>query len=384
MLVVTVLPRDPRVERAARAVAAAGYPVTLLCPSWGPEAGRVDWGSGIATRLLPRTLAYHTYPFLYDRVMVDAAVEEKPWLIHAHDLTTSVMGLLAADRTGAHLVADFHEWYSENVTYSYLRREFVPHPRSKRALFRRAERAVLAHASRVITVSESLAREIERAFQPAHSLAVVRNVPPWRPRGAPSVSLRTLVEAKETDFIVLYQGGLGPSRALEPIVAALAHTPPDVQLVIRGPGVERWGPSYRRLAARKGVGSRLHILPPVASDRVVEEAAGADAGIWSLKDCCLNFRFALPNKLFEYLAAGLPVLVADLPEARAVVEKYDVGLWFDPDSARSIGDGMTRMAMDRDFAARCRANTRTALSDLCAEREWAQIPALYEELDVER
>ena len=117
---------------------------------------------------------------------------------------------------------------------------------------------------------------------------------------------------------------MGPSRCLEPIIEAVGRVP-GVALVIRGAEVRHREPAYRHLARSVGAEDRVY-LDPVPSNRVVAEASTANAGIWALKDLCLNFRCALPNKLFEYLAAGIPLLAADLPEARRLVEGYRVGL----------------------------------------------------------
>ena len=99
------------------------------------------------------------------------------WVFHCHDLTTSLVGLAAAATTGAACVCDFHEWYSENVAWDRWRGRFRRHPRLKRALFRWVERLCLRHATRVLTVCESLAERIHDEFQAGRDLAVVRNIP---------------------------------------------------------------------------------------------------------------------------------------------------------------------------------------------------------------
>src|SRR5262249_54974181 len=90
----------------------------------------------------------------------------------------------------------------------------------------------------------------------------------------------------------------------------------------------------------------------------------------------LNFKFSLPNKVFEYLAAGVPLLGADLPEVRRLVDRYRVGLCFDPECPRSIADAINRFT-DDDFLRTCRANIAGALEDLRADREWDKLAELY-------
>jgi glycosyltransferase involved in cell wall biosynthesis len=115
----------------------------------------------------------------------------------------------------------------------------------------------------------------------------------------------------------------------------------------------------------------------------VEAASAGDIGLWTLlANVGLNFRYALGNKIFEYLAAGLPLLVADLPEARRLVEHYQVGLCFDPDSPASIAIAIKRMVEDDNFREACRANIPRALHTLRAEQEWDKLVHVYRGLVV--
>src|SRR5262249_44155012 len=149
--------------------------------------------------------------------------------------------------------------------------------------------------------------------------------------------------------VVLYQGGVGPSRNLEPVIRAMALVR-GTALVIRGPGVETFGKGYLDLAERCGAGGRVFCLDAVPSGEGVRRAREADFGLWTLlSDVGLNFRLALPNKVFEYLAAGLPVLSADLPEVRALLDRYQCGLCFDPEDPRDIARVISQLAQDEPF-----------------------------------
>ena len=122
------------------------------------------------------------------------------------------------------------------------------------------------------------------------------------------------------------------------------------------------------------------LAPPVPSKDVVAAARGADAGIWTLPALCRNFTFALPNKIFEYLAADLPVLVAHYAEAKRLVEENAVGLTFDPYDPRSIAESINRKVQDKQLRADFKASTRTTLAKLDAKSEWQKVVSLYESL----
>jgi glycosyltransferase involved in cell wall biosynthesis len=385
MLVISNLRIDPRVERAARSAASAGYEVVVICPdisSPSLAAAPLDWGPRVRFHSVPgeTSVCVMQPPWLACEALHRAALEYAPLVIHCHDLTTALAGLSAARITRAFAVCDFHEWYSENVSWDAASAAWVAHPKGKRAWFRFAERVALWQADATVTVCGSIADELSRMARPAQrTVDVIRNIPPLSGSGKQYPSLKTELGLGPDDFLLLWQGGTGPSRMLEPIIEALAELP-RVTFVIRGPSLDLFGEGYRALADRLGVGQRLVLQPPVPSADVVNAAHGADAGIWTLPKLSKNFYYALPNKIFEYMAAGLPVLAADFPEARKMVVGNGIGLCFDPYDPSSIAHCIRQLAEEPGTAERFRAAVPRALEGIAAETEWQTLPAIYRRL----
>ncbi len=385
MLVVSDLRIDPRVEREARALVGGGYAVTVLCPDLGKgelaECG-LDWGPGIRFDILPWTAASfaNEFPGFMAHELYERALEYRPFAYHAHDLNTAFAGLAAARRTGAHLIADFHEWTSENVHWDREQASYAPFGGEWKHRLQKLEACCLAEASAVVTVCDSIADALADELGGGKRPLVVRNIPTVPSDAERSYQpLRQQLGLPEGQFVLLWQGGTGPTRLIEPIIEALAFAPRCV-LVIRGPSLDQFGEGYRAIAERVGAGDRLILLPPVLSRDVVAAARGADAGIWTLPNLCRNFTFALPNKIFEYMASGLPVLVAAHPEARRLVEAYGVGLSFDPYDPASIAAAINRLIDDPGLAAALRHATGPALTALDPEREWDKLVAVYDAL----
>ncbi len=384
MLVVSDLRIDPRVEREARALAGAGYQVQIICPSV-PDADhtqvKLDWGPNVTIVFLhwsaasfmdkpPGYLAYQLYR---------EAIKSEPFAIYSHDLSTAYAGIVAAKVTGAHFVVDFHEWFSENVHWDYATAKWTPYPQDWKRQLQKLEARCLSEASATITVCDLIADAMvdELGGRRPH---IIRNIPSLS--AVPTKEyppLKQQLELPESCFVVLWQGGIGPTRMIEPIIEALVHAP-RCTFVIRGPSLDLYGDGYLEIARRLGVEDRLILLPPVPSRDVVVAARGADAGIWTLPPLCRNFTYALPNKLFEYLAADLPVLAARYPEPVRLLGKYEIGLTFDPHVPQSIADGINRLVNEPELATRFRANTRTALKDLDAQREWQKLVDIYDGL----
>lgn len=386
MLVISPLPHDPRVQREAQMLASKGFRVTVLCPQWYPVTPAPDWGPRITFRIAkPGAGTFPTrFPYIFGWRLFRLALKEPAWAYHAHDLDTALPALLAAAIRRVPCICDFHEWYAENVTFDPAAQRYHPHGWLRRSVYRMMERQVLQHASCVITVCDSIADMMEKFYKAPRKVHVLRNIPRVEACDgqAPRINLRQLLRIPERTKIVLYQGGVGPSRNLEPIIRAMAHVERAV-LVIRGPGIDLYGPNYLEVARSVGATGRVFCLPAVPSADVVREARAADVGIWSLlANVGLNFKLALPNKIFEYLMAGIPILAADLPEAARLVLGYQVGLCFDPEDPMSIAAAIRRMSEDDDFLHRCRSCIRHSLADLQADKEWHKLVDLYDNLTV--
>jgi glycosyltransferase involved in cell wall biosynthesis len=102
--------------------------------------------------------------------------------------------------------------------------------------------------------------------------------------------------------------------------------------------------------------------------------------VWTLPNLCRNFRMALPNKIFEYLASGLPIVVADYPEARKIADDHGVGVTFDPYDPRSIAAAINRLAENSETLVRVRAAVPEALARLHVDSEWSKLADLYKSL----
>jgi starch synthase len=389
MLVISDLRIDPRVRREAQALAAAGYRVTVACPSpfadttMPPE---IDWGEGIDIRYVG--IACGDYvglrPGFRGGALLDVIFREfggRCFLaVHAHDLNTAYVALAFARLTGAHLVADFHEWASENVHWDDTAKAWLPIPADWKAELQALERRVMQEASAVITVSPTIAQAISEELGGGRPLSLIRNIPDLAFSASSAYpSLRDTLGLRPDEFLILYQGGIGPTRRIEPAIAALAHAPNCV-LAIRGPRMDLYEDGYRRAAAAAGASRRVHLLDAVPSTDVVAATHGADAGLYTVVGVCRNYQLALPNKVYEYAAAGLPVLVSDYPEVSRFVREADIGLTFDAEDPHSIAAAMNRLASEAALTARFKANAARALASVDGQQEWQKLVALYDAL----
>ena len=194
----------------------------------------------------------------------------------------------------------------------------------------------------VLTVSDGIADRLVELHGLRRRPAVVRNVPDVT--GPPAGGRLRRVLGIGAAPLVLHQGAPARHRGCEQLVRAMGSVP-DAQLVFLG---DEGDPGYvaglTRLARECGLGERVHFVPSVPLEELLGQTAEADVGVSLLEDVCENHRLALPNKVFEYVAAGVPVVASRLPEVTQLVEGRGIG-WTanasDPaDVARAIREAL--------------------------------------------
>ncbi len=373
---------DSRVIREARSLAAAGHRVILACLAASPGTAAV-LGHGVDLRVIPlasqaarpggespfiavrrrRLRALHaqvTWLFRYranvrswGRRAVAAVGSADVW--HAHDFT----GLLAlAGRLPAHvpLVYDSHELFADTGSAARL-------PRLARAILVREERRLLRRADAVITVNPGLATVLAARYPPVRPI-VVRNCPPLADPGPwPSDRLRNAAGISPDAVVVLFHGAITADRGIEQVAAVLERAAfSTVHLVLLGYGERR--DAWRGREHAGPLAGRLHVLDAVPPDDLVSTISTADVAAVLQQPSDLNLRLSTPNKLFEAIAAGVPVLASDLPEIARVVRgdpTGPLGELCDPRNEDAIAAALGRLlGLRPDAGSALRARCLTA------------------------
>jgi glycosyltransferase involved in cell wall biosynthesis len=238
----------------------------------------------------------------------------KPYCINVHGLSTLALGVTLKRRLGCRLIYDTHELESRALAVRGIRRIYSEP----------LERALIRHCDAVVCVSDGIADWYTAHYGITRPL-VVRNVPDrrWNSPSRPVENLRLRCNVPSKALLFLYQGGLAAGRQVERFIEVFKQLPPDRQIVFMGSG-ELEGAVQRASATY----TNIHYHPPVPAHEVLSYTAQADVGLVGVENRCLSYYFSLPNKLFECLVAGVPVVVPDFPEMQRVVDKYRCGwIW---------------------------------------------------------
>ncbi len=192
---------------------------------------------------------------------------------------------------------------------------------------------------------------------------VIHNVPEVSVESRSSTRREPVLQRTQT--VILHVGQMRPHRGCELLVDAMREVEGGI-LVFLGDGPLR--NALKRRAAHHHIEGRIHFLDPVPPDEVVAYARTADIGVTLLDDVCLNHRLALPNKLFEYLTAGLPVIASDLPEIRKIVRGYEVGQVVRPGNRDDLVAALKQAILDRSLREYWQKNITRALENFNWER----------------
>jgi glycogen(starch) synthase len=365
------LTRDVRAARAARAALAEGYEVVGVSGQIsgetpveleGVEIVRVGrparinplWfgasGSTQTSRLLRELRALFRLARLLarsGRLWNAARGLGPPAVVHANDLDTLPAGYALARRANARLVYDAHELYSEFDS---------PAPLVARRLTVLLEGALARRADAVVTVSEGMASELSTRLRLTRPPLVVLNAPN-RSRGAARPPTTGVLR-------VVYQGGLGPGRELDDLLVAAGAT--GVELTIR---IRMADPARLRAEIdRRGLADRVRVADPLPPSEALAALNEFDVGLIFDRPRTRNSDLSVPNKLFEYLMAGLAVVAPHLETLGPFITEERIGRTYDPYRPEELQRMLEELARDRPALAEAQARSRAlALDRLNAE-----------------
>jgi glycosyltransferase involved in cell wall biosynthesis len=290
-----------------------------------------------------------------------------PDVVHAHDANTLPAASRAARRSRAKLIYDSHElWTDRNVVRPRPYRDWLD-PRIERAGIRRADA--------VITVSPSIVRFLRDTYALDPEPTLVRNVPPYGGDTEAVGSLRRLAQLSEDDVVVAYCGSITTNRGVEATIDTLPHLDARTHFVLLGEGQPAYVAGLTHRARALGVEDRVHFVGRVPSAEVPGTLADADVSVVFTVPICKSYLWSLPNKLFESIHAGVPIVASDIPDVASLVAQTGVGLTAPLDDVEQLARAIRSAIADSErFRAQARATART----LNWQTESRTLLALYE------
>jgi len=250
---------------------------------------------------------------------------------HAHDLETLLLGYVASQIKNSKLIYDSHELWMESRYFNSIINKI------KKPYYSMLEKYIIKKVDLVITVNESLAQYLAKLYK-IEKPVVLHNYPKYNEYKGKSNTLRDKLSINENIKIVLYQGGLISGRALENLIDCAKYLNDNIIIVLMGYGDMK--KSLQQKIDSLSLYDKIKILDAVSSDILIEYTASADLGVSPIQNICLSYYYSTPNKVWEYIIAGIPFVASDFPEMRKLAVDENMGEVFNPEDPKSIADAI--------------------------------------------
>lgn len=361
--VINDLVTDQRVAKTCTTLHEAGYDVVLI--------GRILPDS---PPLLPKPyqqvrmkLLFKKGPLFYAFFNIRLffyLLTHRADILHANDLDTLLANHLISKLKNKPLVFDSHEYFTEVP-------ELQHNPVAKKT-WKAIERFIVPKLTYCITVNQSIALLFKQEY--GIDFKVLRNLPPENKMQ--EKANRHILNLPENKFIILLQGnGINMHRGSEELVAAMQYLDDTFLLLIIGNGDVV--PQLKKIAAEKNLQTRIQFIGRLPYQELKKYTMAADLGVTLDKDTNLNYRFSLPNKIFDYIQAGIPVLSSKLPELERIIKQYGVGELVDEVTPQAIAAKIQQMSSNKAQLAEYSKNCEKAAYELTWENEKSVLLEVY-------
>ncbi len=252
-------------------------------------------------------------------------------MIQCHSLAALPVAAALKVRSGTPLLYDAHELETERSGWPALVRRFA----------RICERSLLRLVDHTVVVNETIEKWYRAAYRTVR-ISTIRNLP-RRPKVPPTRNnkLRSRLGIPENDIIFIYVGLIGAGRGIELMLEAFRQVAPDRHLVLLGSGA-----LFETCAAASQQVPNIHVHASVPPDEILDLVAGADVGLVIFEQNSLSYAYSLPNKLFECLGAGLPVIANDMPEVTRMLAKTGRGWTLPALNATALRDMVSSLSRE--------------------------------------
>lgn len=281
----------------------------------------------------------------------------------ANDLDTLLANYFASRFTKSVLVHDSHEYFTG--VPELAGRNFAKNT------WKKIERKIFPKLAHLYTVNDSIAKLYMDEY--GVEAKVVRNFPILKENLKTAKSKKEL-QLPEDKKIILYQGSVNVDRGLIEAVEAMQFVEGAVLLVVGDGDILE---DVKAKARKLNLAEKLIFKKRVPFEELVHYTSHADLGISLDKDTNINYRYSLPNKIFDFVHAGVPVLASDLVEIKKIMEKYCIGSLVESHDPKHIADKMNGMLNDSQKIKVWKENCLAAKSELCWQNEENVLREIY-------
>jgi glycosyltransferase involved in cell wall biosynthesis len=275
------------------------------------DRDRRIWRVVLLSRGLPDNALFKSVKLLEWMVRIACKFLSKPVVcVNCHSLSVLILGVFFKIVRQAKVIYDTHELETETLMTTGARR----------SLAKLLEKGLIRHAHATVVVNDSIAEWYRREYGMAN-VHTVKNIPDTRMMdlSAP-YELKNRFAIPADEILYIYNGILAEGRGVNLLLKIFSRLAPSPHIVFMG-----FGPLEAEIKSYCQRYENIHFHHAVKPHEVIAYTRTADIGVSLFEDVSLSYRYSLPNKMFEYILGGLPILVSDLPEMARLVDEYECG-----------------------------------------------------------
>ena len=364
--VINDLVTDQRVHKSCLALQKAGYEVLLVGRKQrkSPPMDERNYGTHRMKLLFEKGPLFYAE---YNIRLFFFLLFRRDNLLLSNDLDTILPNYFISRLKGCKMIFDSHEYFTETP-------ELVNRPKVQK-VWKRIEGFVVPKLDEMITVCDSIADLFcEKYGVKCH---VIRNIPP-RKALPPKDDKIALGLPTDKHLLVLQGSGINIQRGAEELVQAMQYLDDCFLMMIGGGDVL---PVLKDLVGQLQIMDRVRFFPRMTYQQMMAYTQLAELGFCLDKDTNLNYRFSLPNKLFDFIQAGVPIVASHLTEIEKIIRQYDLGLFIENHKPETIAATIREGLSDTARREQWKQNLVIAAQDLCWENEEQRLLEIYRHYD---
>ncbi len=362
--VINDLSTDQRVHKVCTSLQAMGYDVTLV----GRKQRKSLPLQERAYKTKRMFLLFEIGPLFYleyQKRLFWYLIFHKADVLVSNDLDTLLPNFLVSKLKGGELVYDSHEIFCEVP-------ELQNNP-TKKNIWKSLERWIFPKLKHVFTVNDSIAKIYSEEYKVP--VQVIRNIPPL----ANQLKLKPTTKQElgipqNKKTIVLQGAGINIDRGAEEAVEAMQYVNDAVLMIVGSGDVITL---LHQMVKKLNLSDKVIFVGKVPFEKLLQYTHHADLGLTLDKDTNINYKYSLPNKLFDYIHAGVPVLASGLVEIKNIIDQYKVGDCIQSHDPKHIADKINSILNNENQLQDWKKNCKIAAENLNWEKEEKLLTQVY-------
>lgn len=363
--VINDLVTDNRVNKSCLTLVECGFDVVLIGRQLPNSLPLPDWKFK-AIRMKLFFLSGPLFYFFFNLRLFFKLLFKKADLLYANDLDTLLPNYLISKLKSIPLIYDSHELFCEVP-------ELLNAP-AKQKIWLSIEKHIVPKLKNCITVNNSIAKLFEQKYNVKFN--VIRNISE-QDNNFKARSREALELPLDKKIILLQGAGINIDRGAEELIDAMAFIENAILLIIGSGDV--WKVLQQKIADQN-LYKKVVLINKIPKAELVHYTYNADLGLSIDKNTNLNYFYSLPNKIFDYLHAGVPILASRLPEIETIINEFKVGDFIDDHKPKTIALKINEMLSSETVLAEYKRNTKIASQQLNWTIEKQKLISIFENL----